>query len=268
MKYPGLNEDVIIGAELVPSGGEDGGYVIDITTPDFTTLLDEQNYVPPPVEEEAEGGGEGDCEEGGEGRGELVTGNADEDDDIDIRPIDDPESQAEPPQEIEEGALEASVGDAAIEGKEGEAAQQTQEPDENIDPNILCISVLLDGMTYPPKEFVVKLALYEAVVLEPPHAPKGGFLCAGSTDVEILARGLPMSCDSAVIRIRGEGGDPIDIVGTVNEDFTSITIQLPDEGLGNLEPEVRNKKEHWYFIDCCLDGTHFDESEEATLNIK
>ena len=136
-----------------------------------------------------------------------------------------------------------------------------------VDPNVLKLSVLIDGVTYPPEEMSLSLVLFDQVVLTQPHPPKGGFLCAESTDVTIEASGLP-PCESAIIRIRGESGEPIVISGTVSEDLSSITIFLIDGGLGDLQGEIRNKKETWYFLDVSVDGTNFDESETAILQIK
>ena len=143
-------------------------------------------------------------------------------------------------------------------------------------------------------------------------------MCAGSTEIDLLASGLP-DCNTALVRIRGLSGNPVELgmllkssqyffclisfvlflifvshinlslslnfvyyvtsltlhfwffvctVGAIDEERTKISIALPDEGLGNLEPEVRNKKENWFFLDVCLDGTNFDESEEPNLHIK
>ena len=242
LSYPGLLDDVVLDADIVEDGES---YTMEIETPDFIALLEAQNK--PPVDE---GGVDGDqMDTNGEDDQDQV------DDDIDIRPLAEMDNVPDEfsPKEAEDGG-EMNEENDVIESS-------------RTDPNVLKLSVLLDGVTYPPEEMSLSLALFDQVVLTAPTPPKGGFLCAESTDVTIEASGLP-PCENAIIRIRGESGEPIEITGTVSEDCSSINIFLLDGGLGDLHGEVRNKKEMWYYLDVSVDGTHFDESETAILQIK
>ncbi len=244
--YPGLLEDIVLDAAIIQEGES---YVMEVETPDFAALLEAQNN---PVSNERGVDDDEVADVDGEGNDEKQ-----EDDDIDIRPLAD----------MDNAPAEAENDENLNENTAGEGGEEYGVELLGVDPNVLKLSVLIDGVTYPPEEMSLSLVLFDQVVLTQPHPPKGGFLCAESTDVTIEASGLP-PCESAIIRIRGESGEPIDISGTVSEDLSSITIFLIDGGLGDLQGEIRNKKETWYFLDVSVDGTNFDESETAILQIK
>lgn len=249
--YPGLLEDVILDAAIIQEGET---YLMEVETPDFISLLEAQNNVSL-SEEEVEGGGLDNSNV------ESKIGKS-EDDDIDIRPLGEMGAARE-----ETNPVVADDADKVIYSNDDAGDNGEENAAGEFDPNVMKLSVLIDGVTYPPQNLSLSLALFDQVVLTQPTPPKGGFLCAESTDVTIEASGLP-PCESAIIRIRGESGEPIDITGTVSEDFSSITIFLIDGGLGDLQGEIRNKKEMWYFLDVSVDGTNFDESETAILQIK
>jgi hypothetical protein len=160
------------------------------------------------------------------------------------------------------------------------------------DMNALKISVLLDGVTFPPAEHELELPVFDQVLIEVPLAPKGGYTLG--SDIVLQAKGLP-SCDKAIVRIRGTDKNSVNVVGHVSETFDGISVHLPgaaeclsnilcflcfefysfklllfsfSDSLAGITPDVKNKKENWYFLDVSIDESHFDESHESILFIK
>ena len=126
------------------------------------------------------------------------------------------------------------------------------------------LGLLLDGTSQPPDSKLSPLHVFEELCIQKESFPKGPSLM--NANLTLAVTGLVPS-SICVVRIRNQDGEFVETTGTIAMDTETISFVIPDT-IPQLLPPGTTKNTSSYFVDICIDGSTFDNMEDALLQIK